>query len=109
MKADRKVPGPRVGGVAVLADQRPVRRGPAVVEVGFADQLELHVPIQAEHAANEHVVTSSSAGGRVCGVIRSSPCWEPIVRASRTGIQPVGVFHVVASTLVPGRRGRWGG
>ena len=26
----------------------------------------------------------------------------PIVRASRTRIQPVGVFHVVASTFVPG-------
>ena len=45
---------------------------------------------------------SSSAGGRVCGVIVSSPSRGPIVNASRTTIQPVGVFQLVTSTLVPG-------
>ena len=45
---------------------------------------------------------SSSAGGRVCGVISSSPAYGPIVSASRTSIQPIGVFHVVTRTFVPG-------
>ena len=45
---------------------------------------------------------SSSAGGRVWGVIMSSPCRGPIVRASRTMIHPVGVFQVVSRVLVPG-------
>ena len=45
---------------------------------------------------------SSSAGGRVCGVIASSCPRGPIVSASRTTIQPVGVFQVVTSTFVPG-------
>ena len=45
---------------------------------------------------------SSSAGGRVCGVISSSWSQGPMVRASRTTIQPVGVFQVVARTFVPG-------
>ena len=45
---------------------------------------------------------SSSAGGRVCGVTASSWSRGPIVSASRTTIQPVGVFHVVTSTFVPG-------
>ncbi len=45
---------------------------------------------------------SSSAGGRVCGVIWSSWFQGPIVRASRTTIQPAGVFQVVTSTFVPG-------
>ena len=45
---------------------------------------------------------SSSAGGRVCGVTESSRSVGPIVSASRTTIQPLGVFHVVTSTFVPG-------
>ena len=45
---------------------------------------------------------SSSAGGRVCGVIASSCDQGPIVSASRTTIQPDGVFHVVSRTFVPG-------
>ena len=45
---------------------------------------------------------SSSAGGRVWGVISSSPRRGPIVRASRTMIHPVGVFQVVSRVLVPG-------
>ena len=45
---------------------------------------------------------SSSAGGRVCGVISSSWSLGPMVSASRTRIQPVGVFHVVATMFVPG-------
>jgi len=45
---------------------------------------------------------SSSAGGRVCGVISSS-CWcGPIVSASRTISQPPGVFQVVRIVFVPG-------
>ena len=45
---------------------------------------------------------SSSAGGRVWGVISSSPSRGPIVSASRTMTQPVGVFQVVATMFVPG-------
>ena len=45
---------------------------------------------------------SSSAGGLVCGVISSSRSRGPMVSASRTTIQPDGVFHVVTSTFVPG-------
>ncbi len=45
---------------------------------------------------------SSSVGGRVCGVTVSSWVRGPIVSASRTRIQPVGVFQVVSTTLVPG-------
>ncbi len=46
---------------------------------------------------------SSSAGGLVWGVTVSSCSRGPMVSASLTTIQPVGVFHVVSSTLVPGR------
>ena len=102
LKPDRELPASRVGGVPVVADQRPVRRGTAVVEVRLADQLELEIPIQAKDRANSMWSASSSTGGRVCGVIRSSPCCGPIVRASRTRAQPVGVFQVVAKTFVPG-------
>src|SRR3954469_21519004 len=49
---------------------------------------------------------SSSAGGRVCGVTVSSPIRGPIVSASRTSAQPVGVFHVVTSVFVPGSYAR---
>ena len=45
---------------------------------------------------------SSSAGGLVCGVTSSSPVRGPMVSASRTSIQPCGVFHVVFRTFVPG-------
>ncbi len=45
---------------------------------------------------------SSSAGGRECGVTSSSPSRAPMVSASRTTIQPVGVFQVVARMFVPG-------
>ena len=44
---------------------------------------------------------SSSAGGRVCGVIVSSPPRGPIVNASRTTIQPVGVFQLVVEHVGP--------
>jgi alpha,alpha-trehalase len=37
---------------------------------------------------------SSSAGGRVCGVIVSSTCRGPIVSESRTTTQPTGACHV---------------
>ncbi len=52
---------------------------------------------------------SSSAGGRVCGVTWSSWSQGPIVSASRTWIQPEGVFQVVrrdvgAGLVDPGRR-----
>ncbi len=51
---------------------------------------------------------SSSAGGRVCGVIVSSSSRGPIVSASRTTIQPFGVFQVVSRTFVPGDVGARG-
>src|SRR6476659_2946343 len=44
---------------------------------------------------------SSSAGGRVCGVISSSWSRGPMVSASRTSSQPVGVRQVVIITFVP--------
>ena len=56
LKPDRELPGSCVGGVPVVADQRPVRRGPAVVEVRLADELDLDIPVQAQDGANEHVV-----------------------------------------------------
>ena len=56
LKPDRELPGARVGGVAVVADQRPLRWRPSVVEVGLADQLHLEVSIQAEHRPHQHVV-----------------------------------------------------
>ena len=49
---------------------------------------------------------SSSAGGRVCGVIVSSWSQGPSVSASRTTTQPDGTFHVVTSTFVPGSYAR---
>ena len=49
---------------------------------------------------------SSSAGGRVCGVIVSSWCRGPIVSASRTTTQPPIERQVVTSTLVPGSYSR---
>jgi hypothetical protein len=42
----------------------------------------------------------------VCGVIVSSRVVGPIVSASRTTIHPVGVFHVVSTTFVPGSYAR---
>jgi hypothetical protein len=42
----------------------------------------------------------------VCGVIWSSWSRAPIVSASRTTIQPFGVFHVVSRTFVPGMYAR---
>ena len=52
---------------------------------------------------------SSSAGGRVWGVTSSSPCRGPMVSESRTSTQPVGVFQVVISVLVPGSYARCDG
>src|SRR3954447_11292256 len=49
---------------------------------------------------------SSSVGGRVCGVRRSSPRRGPIVSASRTTTQPLEELHVVTSTFVPGSYSR---
>ena len=49
---------------------------------------------------------SSSAGALVCGVTASSWFVGPIVSASRTTIQPAGVFHIVSSTFVPGSYAR---
>ena len=45
---------------------------------------------------------SSSAGGRVWGVTVSFWRRGPIVSASRTTAQPVGVLHDVTSEFVPG-------
>ena len=45
---------------------------------------------------------SVSGGGRVCGVTSSSPRVGPMVSASRTRAQPVGVRQVVATVFVPG-------
>ena len=42
----------------------------------------------------------------MCGVISSSWPRGPIVSASRTTIQPFGVFQVVSSTFVPGTYAR---
>ena len=52
-----RLPGAaRVGGVPVPVDERPLRRLPAVVEDGLAHQLDLDLPVDAVHRANEHVV-----------------------------------------------------
>ena len=64
----------RVGGVAIAVDQRPLGRRAAVVEHRLADQLDL-APLPSRHSTvrTSRWSASSSAGGRVCGVIVSSP------------------------------------
>ena len=74
----------------------------AVVEDRFAVELHLDLVLETHDHAHEHVVGVVVGGGRVCGVVRSTPWRGPIVSASLTSTQPVGVFQVVASTFVPG-------
>ena len=45
-----------VGGVAVLADQRPLGRRAAVVEARLADQLDLDAAVEAQDRPHQHVV-----------------------------------------------------
>ena len=74
----------------------------AVVEHRLADQLDLDLAVDALGRPDQHVV--GVVVGRRPGVRRDRVRAPrgPIVSASRTTTQPVGVFHVVTSTLVPG-------
>ena len=92
----------RIGGVSVVVDQRPLRRRAAVVEDRLADQLDLDAAFEALDRAHEHVV--GVVVGRRPGVRRDHVLGlrGPIVSASRTTTQPLGVFQVVTRTLVPG-------
>ena len=83
-------------------DHRPLRGDAAVVEHRLAHELDLDPALEALDVRTSVWSASSSAGGRVCGVIASSRSQGPIVRASWTTIHPVGVRQVVESTFVPG-------
>ena len=86
-----------------VADERPLGGLAAVVEDRLADELDLDA-CRSMHSTvrTSRCSASSSAGGRVCGVIVSSPRRGPIVSASRTTTQPPGVCQVVTSVFVPG-------
>ena len=61
-------------------------------------------PCPSRHTAvrTSRCSASSSAGGRVCGVVSSGPVRGAMVSASRTSSHPLGVCQVVTSTFVPG-------
>src|SRR4051812_42501301 len=69
----------RVSRMPTVADQRPTRRGAAVVESRLADQLDLDGSLQAVDGAHHMWSASSSAGGRVCGVTASACSRGPMV------------------------------
>ena len=81
---------------------RPFRRHSAVVEPGSQTSSTSTLPSRQRTVRTSRWSASSSAGGRVWGVILSSCSWGPIVNASRTTIQPDGDFQVVTRTFVPG-------
>ena len=56
LEPDRLTCPARIGRVAVLADQRPLRRHAAVIEHGLADQLDLDPAVEAQDRAHQHVV-----------------------------------------------------
>jgi hypothetical protein len=63
LQSDRRFGARGVGGVAVIAHERPVRRGAAVIEGRLADELDLDVSFEALDRADEHVV-GVVVGGR---------------------------------------------
>ena len=99
---DRLAGAGGVGRVAAAVDERPLRRRAAVVEGRLADELDLDLALDALDRPHEHVV--AVVVGRRPRVRRDRVLVlrGPIVSASRTTIQPVGVFHVVTRTFVPG-------
>ena len=86
----------------VIAEERPFRGHAPVVEDGLADELDLDAPVEAQGRAHQHVVAvvvgrrTRVRGDGVLALPRAHR------RASRTRIQPLGVFHVVRRVLVPG-------
>ena len=102
-QADRHARARRVGReVALVVTVHSGGRAP-VVEDRFAGHLDLDGAVDAVRHAHEHVsLRPRRSAGRVCGVTVSSPRRGPRISASCTSTQPVGVFHVVTSTLVPG-------
>ena len=78
------------------SDQRPLGRDAAVVEDGLADQLDLDLAVEAQDRAHEHVVAVVVGRRPGVGSDRVLAVRGPIVSASRTMIQPVGVFQVVS-------------
>jgi hypothetical protein len=96
------VTGPaRLGAMPIFA-HRPFGGNATVVERRLAHQVDLDRAVDAAGGRTSAWLASWSNGGRVCGVSVSSPRRGPIVSASRTTTQPVGVFHDVTSVLVPG-------
>ncbi len=60
-------------------------------------------PARTRPAGSASAATAWSVGGRVCGPASAPSRQGPMASASRTTSQPLRVFHVVSSTLVPGR------
>ena len=56
LQPDRLPGAGGVGGVAVVADERPLGRRAAVVEHRLADQLDLDLALDALDGAHQHVV-----------------------------------------------------
>ena len=98
--------------VAVAGVERELRRSPStgvharrhapVVEARRADQLDRHLALHALDGAHQQVVGVVVGRRARVAPARAAPCQSPIVSASRTTSQPVGVIQVVSSTLVPG-------
>ena len=82
LEPDRLTRPARIGRVAVLADQRPLRRHAAVVEHGLADQLDLDPAVEAQDRAHQHVV--AVVVGRRPGVGRDHVLTAP--RAHGQGV-----------------------
>ena len=88
-----------VGGVAVVADERPLRGRAAVVEVRLADQLHLDVAVEAQDRAHEHVV------GVVVGR-RPGVRGDRVLAAARTHRQRVAHEQPSRSASSTSSRGR---
>ena len=63
LQADRRSGPACIGGVPVVADQRPLRRLASVVEGGLADELDLDLSLDALNRADQHMV-GVVVGGR---------------------------------------------
>ena len=84
-----------VGGVTVVADQRPLARDAPVVEDGLTDQLDLDVAVDAAHRAHEQVLGVLVGG-------RSRVRRDRVLGAARSHRERVADDHPAARG-VPGR------
>ena len=105
LEPDRLTCPARIGRVAVLADQRPLRRHAAVVEDGLADQLDLDPAVEAQDRAHQHVV--AVVVGRRPGVGRDRvltaprPHGEGVAHEDPPGRRLPGRQQGVGPRLVP--------